>query len=64
MKYIKPKEIKGSDNDEQQPKSLLLILKWGGELTTAGAIFYFFTFKLIYSFLSIYKFCFSAFLFC
>uniref|UniRef100_A0A1I7ZMN2 Inositol hexakisphosphate and diphosphoinositol-pentakisphosphate kinase n=1 Tax=Steinernema glaseri TaxID=37863 RepID=A0A1I7ZMN2_9BILA len=37
LKYLKPREFKTSDNEEhQQGPALLLILKWGGELTTAG----------------------------
>ncbi|VDK43673.1 unnamed protein product [Anisakis simplex] len=41
LKYLKPREIKGSsdrsDSEEQhQSAALMLILKWGGELTTAG----------------------------
>ncbi|VDN02137.1 unnamed protein product [Thelazia callipaeda] len=37
LKYLKSREIKSSEGEEthQQP-ALLLILKWGGELTTAG----------------------------
>ncbi|KAK0426672.1 hypothetical protein QR680_009837 [Steinernema hermaphroditum] len=37
LKYLKPRQFKTSDNEEhQQGPALLLILKWGGELTTAG----------------------------
>uniref|UniRef100_A0A9J2Q7P3 Inositol hexakisphosphate and diphosphoinositol-pentakisphosphate kinase n=1 Tax=Ascaris lumbricoides TaxID=6252 RepID=A0A9J2Q7P3_ASCLU len=39
LKYLKPREVKGcsSDSEEQhQSPALMLILKWGGELTTAG----------------------------
>ncbi|TKR62532.1 hypothetical protein L596_026471 [Steinernema carpocapsae] len=37
LKYLKPREFKTSDNEEhRQGPALMLILKWGGELTTAG----------------------------
>ncbi|PAV90193.1 hypothetical protein WR25_17243 [Diploscapter pachys] len=37
LKYLKAREIKNSDEEStQQGPALLLILKWGGELTTAG----------------------------
>ncbi|VDM49096.1 unnamed protein product [Toxocara canis] len=38
LKYLKPREVKGSSDSEEQHQSpaLMLILKWGGELTTAG----------------------------
>lgn len=38
LKYLKPREVKGcSDTEEShQSPALMLILKWGGELTTAG----------------------------
>ncbi|MCP9260070.1 Inositol hexakisphosphate and diphosphoinositol-pentakisphosphate kinase [Dirofilaria immitis] len=37
LKYLKPREIKNSDDEElHQQSALMLILKWGGELTTAG----------------------------
>lgn len=41
MKYLKERETKTSDEElRREGPALLLILKWGGELTTAG-IFYF-----------------------
>ncbi|CAG9540958.1 unnamed protein product [Cercopithifilaria johnstoni] len=37
LKYLKPREVKSSDDEEvHQQSALMLILKWGGELTTAG----------------------------
>ncbi|CAI2320334.1 unnamed protein product [Caenorhabditis sp. 36 PRJEB53466] len=37
MKYLKERETKTSDEEmKRQEAALLLILKWGGELTTAG----------------------------
>ncbi|VDL66039.1 unnamed protein product [Nippostrongylus brasiliensis] len=38
LKYLKAREFRSGDNDEaqQQGPALMLILKWGGELTTAG----------------------------
>ncbi|VDN32950.1 unnamed protein product [Gongylonema pulchrum] len=37
LKYLKPREFKTSDGEEvHQQSALMLILKWGGELTTAG----------------------------
>ncbi|KAE9415420.1 hypothetical protein Angca_004264, partial [Angiostrongylus cantonensis] len=38
LKYLKAREFRSGDNDEttQQGPALVLILKWGGELTTAG----------------------------
>ncbi|VDD91712.1 unnamed protein product [Enterobius vermicularis] len=38
LKYLKPRELKNSSDGEEQhqPPALMLILKWGGELTTAG----------------------------
>uniref|UniRef100_A0A1I7XMS6 Inositol hexakisphosphate and diphosphoinositol-pentakisphosphate kinase n=1 Tax=Heterorhabditis bacteriophora TaxID=37862 RepID=A0A1I7XMS6_HETBA len=37
LKYLKARELRNSDNEEatQQGPALMLILKWGGELTTA-----------------------------
>lgn len=40
LKYLKSREIRNSDGEEQhQQSALMLILKWGGELTTAGSAF-------------------------
>lgn len=40
LKYLKPREIRTSDGeDTHQQSALMLILKWGGELTTAGFFF-------------------------
>ncbi|EJD76368.1 histidine acid phosphatase domain containing 1 [Loa loa] len=37
LKYLKPREVRSSDDEEMhQQSALMLILKWGGELTTAG----------------------------
>ncbi|VDO74459.1 unnamed protein product [Haemonchus placei] len=38
LKYLKAREFRSGENEEaqQQGPALLLILKWGGELTTAG----------------------------
>lgn len=38
LKYLKPTESKSSNSDNEDPQqlTLLLIIKWGGELTTAG----------------------------
>ncbi|KAK6728015.1 hypothetical protein RB195_005586 [Necator americanus] len=38
LKYLKAREFRAGENEEttQQGPALLLILKWGGELTTAG----------------------------
>ncbi|CAI4221685.1 unnamed protein product [Auanema sp. JU1783] len=40
LKYLKPREVKRTEEDSstQQGAALMLILKWGGELTNAGML--------------------------